>query len=78
MPDMNGWRIAREIQEAAPGTVVYMLTGWAQHIKSDDPRRRLVKAVLQKPMRPELMRDLLVDELAIDELEPAPSSSQAF
>ena len=32
MPDMNGWRVAREIQAVAPGTTVYMLTGWAQEI----------------------------------------------
>ena len=30
MPDMNGWRVAREIQTVAPGTTVYMLTGWAR------------------------------------------------
>ena len=39
MPDMNGWRVAREIQDVAPGTTVYMLTGWAQEIADDDPRR---------------------------------------
>lgn len=62
MPDMNGWRIAQEIQEVAPGTPVYMLTGWAQQIQADDPRRQWVKGVLQKPMNPEVMRDLLADE----------------
>jgi CheY-like chemotaxis protein len=66
MPDMSGWRIAREIQRVSPGTVVYMLTGWAQTIEKDDPRRRWVKDVLQKPMRPETLRDLLVNELVGD------------
>jgi signal transduction histidine kinase len=63
MPDMSGWRIAREIQEIAPGTAVYMLTGWEQQIQEDDPRRQWVKGVLHKPMKPELMRDLLADEM---------------
>jgi signal transduction histidine kinase/CheY-like chemotaxis protein len=78
MPEMNGWRLAREIHDVAPGTTVYLLTGWAQHIKSDDPRRRWVKAVLQKPMRPEMMRDLLTDDLADEPMEAAPPSSQAL
>jgi CheY-like chemotaxis protein len=63
MPDMSGWRIAREIQKLAPGTAVYLLTGWAQHIRKDDSRRQWVKGVLQKPMKPELMRDLLIDDM---------------
>jgi signal transduction histidine kinase len=63
MPDMSGWRIAREIQEIAPGTPVYMLTGWEQHIQDDDPRRQWVKGVLHKPMKPELMQDLLAAEM---------------
>ena len=50
MPDMNGWRVAREIQTVAPGTTVYMLTGWAQEIAQRRSRRRWVKGVLEKPM----------------------------
>jgi signal transduction histidine kinase/CheY-like chemotaxis protein len=76
MPDMNGWGIAQEIQKLAPGTTVYMLTGWAQQINEDDPRRQWVKGVLQKPMDPETMRDLLAHELVSDSLEPSPASSQ--
>jgi CheY-like chemotaxis protein len=64
MPDMNGWRVAREVQVVAPGTTVYMLTGWAQQIALDDPRRRWVKGVLEKPMTLESLRDLLATELA--------------
>jgi CheY-like chemotaxis protein len=62
MQDMSGWRIAREIRKLSPGTVVYILTGWAQNIEKDDPRRRWVKGILQKPMKPEMMRDLLANE----------------
>jgi signal transduction histidine kinase/CheY-like chemotaxis protein len=62
MPDMSGWRIAQEIQTLAPGTTVYMLTGWAHQVQADDPRRRWVKGVLQKPLNPEMLEDLLSDE----------------
>jgi hypothetical protein len=40
------------------------LTGWAQQIAEDDPRRRWVKGVLEKPMTLESLRDLLATELA--------------
>jgi CheY-like chemotaxis protein len=76
MPDMSGWRIAREIQRLSPGTIVYMLTGWAQTIEKDDPRRRWVKDVLQKPMKPETLRDLLANEL-IGERDAIPGSGPA-
>jgi signal transduction histidine kinase/CheY-like chemotaxis protein len=76
MPDMSGWGIAQEIQKLAPGTTVYMLTGWAQQINEDDPRRQWVKGVLQKPMDPETMRDLLAHELVSESLDPSPGSTQ--
>jgi CheY-like chemotaxis protein len=69
MPDMNGWSIAREIQNIAPGTSIYVLTGWAQQIREDDPRRGWVKGVLEKPMDLERLRDLLAIELT-DVAEP--------
>lgn len=62
MPDMIGWRIAEQIQTLAPGTAVYMLTGWSQHVQLNDPRRQWVKGVLQKPMKPEMMQDLLAEQ----------------
>jgi signal transduction histidine kinase len=65
MPDMNGWRVAREIHDVAPGTTVYMLTGWAQQIADHDPRRKWVKGVIEKPMTLEHMRDLLAAELGL-------------
>jgi DNA-binding LytR/AlgR family response regulator len=65
MPDMNGWHVAREIQDVAPGTTVFMVTGWAQQIADEDPRRRWVKGVLEKPMTLDRLRDLLSFELDI-------------
>src|SRR6266446_4369264 len=60
MPEMSGWHVAREIQRVAPGTAVWMLTGWANEIGESDPRRRYVRGVLAKPLNLERLRSLLV------------------
>jgi signal transduction histidine kinase/CheY-like chemotaxis protein len=59
MPQMSGWQVAREIQRIAPGTAVWMLTGWANEIGESDPRRRYVRGVLAKPLDLEQLRSLL-------------------
>jgi signal transduction histidine kinase len=50
MPGMNGWQVAEELKRAAPGTRVVLVTGWAQEIAPDDPKRRGVDGVLAKPL----------------------------
>lgn len=50
MPIMNGWDVAHEITRVAPATRVYMLTGWANEIPQNDPRRAGVAAVIAKPI----------------------------
>lgn len=50
MPDMNGWEVASRIAELGSGARIFMLTGWANEIPRDDPRRRLVVDVLAKPI----------------------------
>jgi CheY-like chemotaxis protein len=60
MPEMSGWNVAREIQRIAPGTEVWMLTGWANEIGESDPRRRFVRGVLGKPLEIEKLRSLLL------------------
>jgi CheY-like chemotaxis protein len=50
MPGMNGWQVAEEIKRRAPSTRVVMITGWAQEIAPDDPKRRGVDGVLGKPL----------------------------
>jgi len=69
MPEMSGWQVAREIQRVAPGTIVWMLTGWANEIGESDPRRRLVRGVLAKPLDIEQLRALLASS-------PGPTASQ--
>ena len=59
MPEMSGWQVAREIQRIAPGTVVWMLTGWANEIGESDPRLDYVSGVLAKPLDLERLRLLL-------------------
>jgi CheY-like chemotaxis protein len=59
MPEMSGWQVAREIQRIAPGTPVWMLTGWANEIGESDPRRRYVNGVLAKPLDLDELRSLL-------------------
>jgi signal transduction histidine kinase/ActR/RegA family two-component response regulator len=67
MPQMSGWQVAREIQRIAPGTQVWMLTGWANEIGDGDPRRRYVHGVLAKPLDLDQLRLLLTTSPA-----PAP------
>ena len=59
MPEMSGWQVAREIQRIAPGTPVWMLTGWANEIGERDPRRDFVRGVLAKPLDLDQLRTLL-------------------
>jgi signal transduction histidine kinase/CheY-like chemotaxis protein len=50
MPQMNGWQVAEALKRTAPETRVVLVTGWAQEIAPDDPRRRGVEGVLGKPL----------------------------
>ncbi len=59
MPEMSGWQVAQEIQQLAPNTRVYMLTGWANEIGASDARRRLVRGVLAKPLDLHALKMLL-------------------
>jgi signal transduction histidine kinase/CheY-like chemotaxis protein len=63
MPDLNGWQVAQEIQRLAPGTSILLLTGWAQEIAADDPRRALVSGVLGKPLDLERLQRVLAESL---------------
>jgi signal transduction histidine kinase len=55
MPDMNGWQVAEHIREVAPGTPVYMVTGWAKELAPDDPHLELIEGVLPKPIELETL-----------------------
>ena len=59
MPGMNGWEVAEAIERMAPGTRIWLVTAWARDIPANDPRRRLVRGVLPKPLDFEEMRHVL-------------------
>src|SRR5438105_2658292 len=73
LPAMSGWQVAREIQRIAPGTPVWMLTGWANEIGERDPRRRYVRGVLAKPLDLEQLRSLFTR--SPQPTAPAPNAS---
>jgi signal transduction histidine kinase/CheY-like chemotaxis protein len=50
MPGMNGWQVAEQVKKLAPDTRVVLVTGWAQEIAPDDPKRRGVDGILGKPL----------------------------
>lgn len=61
MPQMSGWQVVREIRRIAPGTRIWLLTGWANEISEQDPRLAGVQGVLGKPLDLDELRWLLGD-----------------
>jgi PAS domain S-box-containing protein len=59
MPEMSGWDVARQVRSLVAPPVFYLLTGWAQEIRADDPRRQWVDAVVAKPVEPLVLDQLL-------------------
>ena len=60
MPLVNGWQIAQRAKSLAVPPAFYLVTGWGAEIPGDDPRRRLVDAVIAKPIDPRILDRLLV------------------
>ena len=61
MPLMDGWEIARRVNSLETRPAFYLVTGWATEIPADDPRRRLVDAVIAKPVDPTIVDRLLAE-----------------
>jgi signal transduction histidine kinase/ActR/RegA family two-component response regulator len=59
--DLTGWEVAARIGTVAPGTRILLVTGWAEEIAPDDPRRRHVARVLSKPLGLDELREILQD-----------------
>jgi CheY-like chemotaxis protein len=50
MPGVDGWEVAYRLREIAPATPVWLVTGWAQELAQEDPRRATVAGILPKPL----------------------------
>jgi two-component system, sensor histidine kinase and response regulator len=70
MPLINGWEIARRLKSLKVPPTFYLVTGWAAEIPADDPRRRLVDAIVAKPVDPDLL-DQLLAEAPANQFQPA-------
>lgn len=57
--DTTGWDVAARLAAIAPATRVALVTGWAEEIPVDDPRRRHVARVLAKPLDVDDLRTAL-------------------
>ena len=74
MPQMTGWQVVRAVRRIAPGTRIWLLTGWANEISEHDPRLADVQGVLGKPLNLDELRELLGDP---EGPAPTPSPSHA-
>ncbi|HET7825125.1 MAG TPA: ATP-binding protein [Anaeromyxobacter sp.] len=63
MPNMNGWQVAERVRSVAPESWFLLLTGWAQEIAQDDPKRSLVDGILAKPLDLPALRRVLDERL---------------
>lgn len=59
LPDMDGWTIAAKIRELRPKLPIFIMSAWARELDPLDPRRKLVKGVLQKPASREALVAML-------------------
>jgi CheY-like chemotaxis protein len=59
MPGLSGWQVVEELRRLDPQSRIYLLTGWANEIADDDPRRAMVRGVLGKPVEAREIRRLL-------------------
>jgi PAS domain S-box-containing protein len=75
MPLVNGWEIARRLKSLEMPPTFYLVTGWAAEIPADDPRRRLVDAIVAKPVDPNLVDQLLAGDSA-NEFHAASTTEQ--
>jgi signal transduction histidine kinase/ActR/RegA family two-component response regulator len=59
--DTTGWDVAARIGAASAGTRILLVTGWAEEIPRDDPRRAHVARVMSKPLGVEELQEILHD-----------------
>jgi signal transduction histidine kinase/CheY-like chemotaxis protein len=62
--DASGWDVASALHARTPGARFYLVTGWAEEIPRDDPRRGHVVQVLPKPLDIDALKRLLAEPVA--------------
>jgi CheY-like chemotaxis protein len=62
--DTTGWDVAEAIHRLAPATRFYLVTGWAEEIRRDDPRRSHVLRVLPKPLDVDELKRILAEPVS--------------
>jgi CheY-like chemotaxis protein len=61
MPKVNGWQVAEAVKTRAPGTRVFLLTGWGEGVIATEASK-YVDQVLAKP----ISADAILEHLAAD------------
>lgn len=49
MPEMNGWKVAKEIKKIKPNTPVILISGWGRDLKNQDITNTGVDFLAEKP-----------------------------
>lgn len=63
LPDMNGFEIAKKIQETSPQTVRIVFTGSPDAFDCVNSKRKDLDAFLTKPVKPEELLSILDEKL---------------
>ena len=50
MPGMDGWEVARQARDIAPGVKFYLVTGWARQIQLETDHPVEIAGILSKPV----------------------------
>lgn len=51
MSGMSGWEVGKEIRTSAPGTPVFLITGWGDEFEEEQIQESGVTRVIAKPFR---------------------------
>mgnify|MGYP003289065141 CR=1 FL=1 len=61
MPRVSGWQVARAAKQAAPGTPVFLVTGFGVELSAEERRANGVDAVLVKPLQIQEILDAVAE-----------------
>jgi CheY-like chemotaxis protein len=61
MPRMDGWEVARQARDIAPGVKFYLVTGWARQIQLETDHPVEIAGILSKPVNFAEIEKLVAD-----------------